>query len=1240
MLKKFKNYDEIKDAKKGIRADFIENDDLALFYYGDKLAEDWGLSKTENIELSIFDMDDNLLLWQILKSSDNEVVNGNPPKLIMKPGDDLRSLNFFRGQYRICYSLYENTIGSFNGTKLFIEEMSSTRKEIRVIPVKTGVDNTDNEMSILFENLTADSISCENFKKLYFAKINSIEEKHFGFGTNKYISLISNNIVQLKNSTIGALNNILNKHLHQPLNLNDQKIIITTAINKAFIDVFNANPEGQEIWEQMVHLQWIYEDYKGILFSFIDFNNDYRILNYIANFGQGKTHLITNWIRDNKTFPSYPYSMIIKLYEPLPQDIKEKDHFWISKIITPPIIEKVFLLGSKDEELTGIYLRPANFDVEIADLTGRSTDLETWSSLISTDPTMSDQLINKFLSQSFDMGDIELNIDFTNYNNFINFGSATDRLNNFKYKLELIENYTDKIKNLKTPSSSSITGSSATQDNILLFDEKKKELKNNFDSYEKYLYYESGSYYSGSVKNESFINSIGEWPKKTSTKPYILYSTTESISIDWFNTQTAIAQRYDNENLNILTRPPHVPTYLTIDVNSEDYIIFLRMIGQYFDIFWTYIKNSINVSNRDQSIYKGMAKDITYYIAKSHGFDISSGTDNENLWRYAFGTDITGSYYDGSLLEMSMENSSKEIWRRILTNLPYILKTKGTSRSIKALLACYGIPTSILSIREYGGPDPRDYSNIQQKSAYIFDDFVYAINFEYGDNITSTWTNFTGSHKPHSIEFRVAFNENPTVTTQSLISTADCGVKFYTTSSKNNYGFFEFYNGTDVARTEPYRYLDNEFNSVIVRTYSSSLGWIHEIVTKKAESDRIIFESSASVVTSSAYENGVSLNIGSSFDGSMQEFRLYQDGLNNNTFNNHVRWNKGYNFNNPEETYNQLVLRYSFDEPKNHHTGELIQDVKPNQNYSNPGIPHNFDDEINYSPRIEEFAALTPQIGAGRFISNKIRIEESNLKSGQLSVNKKLEKAAFDTAPLDSNKLGIYFSPLEAINRDIIGMYAGIDLSNKIGDPEDRFCDRYDDLDELNKQYWIKYKNKNNFNAFIRVLKQFDKSFFDQLKSLLPARVNPVIGVLVEPHILDRSKISWRPIEEEQLDKKTILEGRVLPKFKTEYFCEETTMYPDNIKFLLDYITHETTVLYDFVSSDEAYINMIYPLQEIDNNYKYIMEEREREAAFKYEGFINTRETTIDKKDPVELFFTNPNKLKTVSTGPSKLKVE
>jgi hypothetical protein len=47
----------------------------------------------------------------------------------------------------------------------------------------------------------------------------------------------------------------------------------------------------------------------------------------------------------------------------------------------------------------------------------------------------------------------------------------------------------------------------------------------------------------------------------------------------------------------------------------------------------------------------------------------------------------------------------KSIYKRIYHNLPFLLKTKGTQRGLRALINCFGIPSSVLKIKTYGGRD-------------------------------------------------------------------------------------------------------------------------------------------------------------------------------------------------------------------------------------------------------------------------------------------------------------------------------------------------------------------------------------------------------------------------------------------------------------------------------------------------------------------------------------------------------
>ena len=74
------------------------------------------------------------------------------------------------------------------------------------------------------------------------------------------------------------------------------------------------------------------------------------------------------------------------------------------------------------------------------------------------------------------------------------------------------------------------------------------------------------------------------------------------------------------------------------------------------------------------------------------------GNDLINLPEFLLGKNADGT----TKYEKPSEQLTEEIWKRILANLPFFIK--GTEK-VKGLLSCYGIPSSILRVREYGGPD-------------------------------------------------------------------------------------------------------------------------------------------------------------------------------------------------------------------------------------------------------------------------------------------------------------------------------------------------------------------------------------------------------------------------------------------------------------------------------------------------------------------------------------------------------
>ena len=129
----------------------------------------------------------------------------------------------------------------------------------------------------------------------------------------------------------------------------------------------------------------------------------------------------------------------------------------------------------------------------------------------------------------------EINIDYNDYSNFVFFSSAKTRLENFYYKVSLIEEYSNQSNQNITGSS---TGSYYVSSNFDIYQNKIDDIITKFDGYEYFLYFESGSKC---------------WPKTNNEVPYVNASTTSSVVINWLDEQYTEAYNYD-ENLNINKR--------------------------------------------------------------------------------------------------------------------------------------------------------------------------------------------------------------------------------------------------------------------------------------------------------------------------------------------------------------------------------------------------------------------------------------------------------------------------------------------------------------------------------------------------------------------------------------------------------------------------------------------------------------------------------------------------------------
>ena len=830
------------------------------------------------------------------------------------------------------------------------------------------------------------------------------------------------------------------------------------------------------------------------------------------------SYLVTAAFRDED-------SISLKLYAPLLNVSEGESGYFVQEVISP-IEETIKVIPFKEDfELnSSVFLAIPNIEGEDNPIDLRGTNFKSYDNLVGSNTTVIEELENKLVSGS--LLDVKLSIDYskrtteiyndddTGFGNFVNFSSAEERVRNFKYKFDLIETYTSE-SGVYSPVSSST-------DMQNFYDTKVREVKNSFDDYEYYLYHNSSSYASSSVGQFHDTS----WPKENSSTPYILAPTTSSVATTWFNTMISSASLYDTNNQNRLVN--NLPGHVKYDDESKVFLDFMDMVGQQFDETWIYLKHFTDMNDRQNKLSEGISKDIVKHVAKASGLQVYSGNDLLNLSEYLLGKDIDDA---SQKFEKAQEEVTEEIWKRILANLPYFQRTKGTIRALKGLLNCYGIPSSILRVREYGGPD---YDN---RITYdISRKFTYALDFRNSEYVNHLWTtdNVSGI-VPETVEFRF---RSPKRQNQTIVQKGNQWAISLQDGGTTNKGYLRFAvsasTGAQYITSSLQQFYNDEMWSVMLTRKlttgvdltadTTSQNITYELVTKQYDATRfkINYQTSASLV-SGTDSAGIALNAafissaqlfiggsGSAFDGnnlsgSVMEYRLWSEPLSQSKFDNHVRTPKSYNGNTTSSHYNNLIYRNTFDENQDLSLTSSVSNSADVLSYSSTGSAVGY--SANLYRSISEIEQMKiPDIGASRRSSNKVRIE-SNYLTGSLSRQTTLQKSSFDFAPVDSNRLGIYFSPTDVIDKDIIYSLADVNYDDYIGDPRDQFEYSYRGLDEVRNSYWQKYKQINNFWDYLRILQYYDSGIFKQMKALLPARANSTLGVLVEPNILNRSKV-------------------------------------------------------------------------------------------------------------------------------------
>ena len=202
------------------------------------------------------------------------------------------------------------------------------------------------------------------------------------------------------------------------------------------------------------------------------------------------------------------------------------------------------------------------------------------------------------------------------------------------------------------------------------------------------------------------------------------------------------ASQYDKNNPNLITRlvPPHyfeeaqffegierdisIPENMSVsNVNSPIpghglmptklvMLSFLYVWANFFDDIKLYIDSFSDLHKVTYDTYDQIPPQLILFLSDYYGISLPNPYANEAPSRFKAGDNLTNEKGNSTPLSKTLDL----MWRRILINFPFLLRSRGTLTGIKALMNTLGIEAdSMFRFREFGGSISKSITAARKK---------------------------------------------------------------------------------------------------------------------------------------------------------------------------------------------------------------------------------------------------------------------------------------------------------------------------------------------------------------------------------------------------------------------------------------------------------------------------------------------------------------------------------------------
>lgn len=887
-------------------------------------------------------------------------------------------------------------------------------------------------------------------------------------------------------------------------------------------------------------------------------------LQQVGNFGRNRYYRILSWsiiaetgqdgdvLLDQNFDPQLTESAIIRFENELPQFIEVGDELWIGEEMSRPYFDKFEIFRAVEPTPTN-ELAPPDFTVD----TGRDTTGESRFETLD-DITEEGSTTEEFIEAAFGQGSADLNVDYTDFDNFVHFSSAEERLKNFRFKLRQLESFIEELKD---------DGTAAGRKETVR--RQAESLIGSFDSYEAWLFrtknvpeaYPKSD--DGSLASLDVTTKQGNFPEGLENPE------------GWFPKILQQARRFDDQNLSALRK--QVPEFVREDPDNQKFVLFVDLIGQWFDQNWIFIDQFENFSEITESAFRpdSLSADLSRVVAESMGLETFNGFDAEEFFDRLFdsdkleqvfdGADISeneGIELDGSKLDLTRFQAQQQVWRRLLSNLVHQYKTRGTENSIRMLANIFGVPTGSLVVREYGGA----VANNGDQQAEIIET-THNLSFFSSQNLAIPWNTGAPSLAPSGfgdlfesfdqfpkgieLRFRSEYQGGQPLQLFELQNVAEIRIDPVGVEESDEATIkaeLRLADGNRIeVETDPLPIFNGRWTNLLfqlregepfIDLFIQQRSPTGEIVGVRGASFQIGLQTASNFLSASNVRIGGALGAsqfgqGVSFIGDLDQVNLWRKELSEKRFDIHtlaptkeavdnsVLAEADNAFDETEDFLRrQLLFRLDFPTSQNLAEDALIENES--EAFGGAATATGFADEdekpwqFNRYERTSLFPSV--QVGATSFFTNKIRIEQNSLDS-PLQPDESVEDRPQELITKDSNKLGIFFSPYTSANRDILSELGIRNINGLLGNPRDQIDGRYDSINAVNRMYWDKYDRPVNKQQYIRYIDEFYDAFFEHIRDSVPARAVLIDGIVIEPTILERDR---QPLPIGEVDQETL----------------------------------------------------------------------------------------------------------------------